>query len=260
MKMTQILAVAVLAIAMVAVPTQAQTRKDKKAAQKEMWEQQQRQQQEEAALLHQIKMDSIRNAQKAQAEAAKQAELDAQKAREKAEAEQIAAEKAAKKVRKTVNRLCSGAQYRSDEYKLRATANREGLDMDAAQQAALSSARQNMAQSIESTVQSLTSDYLKTLGKTKSLDQERKLEQLVMNSVNRQINMAQIICEEYESYYNDDNMEVYSCYITIEIDKESALSATFNGIQKEDADVIQNDYDKFKEEFNQHVATEPVEE
>ena len=52
----------------VAMPIQAQTRKEKKAAQKEQWEREQRQQAEEAELLHKLRMDSITKAAKAREE------------------------------------------------------------------------------------------------------------------------------------------------------------------------------------------------
>ncbi len=46
----------------IAMPIQAQSRKEKKAAQKEQWEREQRQKAEEAELRHQMRMDSLRNA------------------------------------------------------------------------------------------------------------------------------------------------------------------------------------------------------
>lgn len=52
----------------VAVPANAQSRKDKKAAKKAQWELEQKQKAEEAALLHQMRMDSIKQAQQQKAE------------------------------------------------------------------------------------------------------------------------------------------------------------------------------------------------
>ena len=59
-------------------PALAQTRKEKKAAKKAQWEMQQQQAKEEAELLHQIRMDSIR-----QAEADRQQALKEEAMREK---------------------------------------------------------------------------------------------------------------------------------------------------------------------------------
>ena len=63
--MKKTIVLALMAMAIVAVPATAQTRKDKKAAEKAQWEQQQKFAAEEAALRHQMKMDSLANAQRA---------------------------------------------------------------------------------------------------------------------------------------------------------------------------------------------------
>lgn len=77
-----------------AMPVQAQTRKEKKAAQKEAWEREQRQKAEEAELLHQMKMDSLRDAKREKDEAKAKAALEAERqaaiqAKRDAEAELI---------------------------------------------------------------------------------------------------------------------------------------------------------------------------
>lgn len=69
--------------------TEAQTKKEKKAAQKAQWEAEQKQKAEEAALLHQLKMDSIKNAQEQRDAKAKQAQeqADAKAKQEQEDAE-----------------------------------------------------------------------------------------------------------------------------------------------------------------------------
>lgn len=62
----------VMALAM-ALPVQAQSRKEKKAAKKAQWEMEQKQKAEEAALLHQMRMDSIKRANEERAEAEERA-------------------------------------------------------------------------------------------------------------------------------------------------------------------------------------------
>lgn len=67
----------VVAAMTICAPVSAQSRKEKKAAAKAQWEMEQKQKQEEAALLHEMKMDSIRNAKKAREAAQAQADEDA---------------------------------------------------------------------------------------------------------------------------------------------------------------------------------------
>ena len=57
----------------VAMPVNAQSRKEKKAAAKAQWEMEQKQKAEEAALLHQMRMDSIKRANEERAEAEERA-------------------------------------------------------------------------------------------------------------------------------------------------------------------------------------------
>ncbi|MBQ6764200.1 MAG: hypothetical protein IJP45_03325 [Paludibacteraceae bacterium] len=57
----------------VAMPANAQSRKEKKAAKKAQWEMEQKQKAEEAALLHQMRMDSIKRVNEERAEAEERA-------------------------------------------------------------------------------------------------------------------------------------------------------------------------------------------
>ena len=72
-------------------PVMAQSRKDKKAAKKAQWEMQQQQAKEEAELLHQIKMDSIRQVQADKAAARQRAEDERVLQAQQAEADRQAA-------------------------------------------------------------------------------------------------------------------------------------------------------------------------
>ena len=69
MKKIMLLATVVAMSLAVAMPVNAQSRKEKKAAAKAQWEMEQKQKAEEAALLHQMRMDSIKRANEERAEA-----------------------------------------------------------------------------------------------------------------------------------------------------------------------------------------------
>lgn len=248
-------AVAALSLTICA-PVQAQSRKDKKAAEKEQWEREQRYKAEEEALLHKMKMDSLRDVQRRNAEIEQEAKEARQRAEEDRRAAEAKAEKEAKRARKAVTIPCKGKEYRSDDTKLRSFASREGLDTDAAQLAALIAARRELAGMIEVSVQSLSSDYLKGQEKMKTKDQERKLESLTMQSIEQTINMAPPICEEYESKLDNEDNEVFICYVVVEIDREAALKSLHKDLSKEAGDAIQSDYDRFKQEFKEHFSKE----
>ena len=73
MKKIMLLATVVAMSLAVAMPVNAQSRKEKKAAAKAQWEMEQKQKAEEAALLHQMRMDSIKRANEERAEAEERA-------------------------------------------------------------------------------------------------------------------------------------------------------------------------------------------
>ncbi len=64
MKKAHLFATMVIMSFAIILPINAQSRKDKKAAKKAQWEMEQKQQMKESELRHQLKMDSIANAQK----------------------------------------------------------------------------------------------------------------------------------------------------------------------------------------------------
>lgn len=258
MKKIMFLATIVAMSLAVTMPVNAQSRRDKKAAQKANWEMEQKQQREEAELKHKLRMDSIANAGKVAKEKAAKEEADRRAAEEERKAAEAKAEKQAKRTRRAVILPCKGAEYKSNNEKLRAYASREGLDTDAAQQAAYISARRELAGMIEVSVQALSTDYLKGQEKIKTKDQERKLESLTMQSIERFLNLATPACEEYESYFDNDDNEVFICYVVMEIDREVALKSLHKNLSEEAGDAIQSDYDRFKAEFDKHFTKEEI--
>ena len=109
---------------------------------------------------------------------------------------------------------------------------------------------------IEVSIQSMTTDYLNAKERVKTKDQERKLEGLTLQSIERMINLATPVCEEYESYFDDDDNEVFVCYVVMEIDREAALKSLHKGLSDGAGDVIQGDYERFKEDFDRHFSKE----
>ena len=106
----------------VAMPMSAQTYKDKKAAKKEAWEMQQQQKAEEAALLHKMRMDSIRQAaQRAEAQRLKEEQEEAMREVE-------------------VNVPCCGEEFFSTPTLIRASGNGQSMNQQVAKNMARSSA------------------------------------------------------------------------------------------------------------------------
>ena len=156
--MKKTILLAFMALAIVAVPATAQTRKDRKAAEKAKWEQQQQFDAEEAALRHQIRMDSIANAKReaeeqAAARAAKAAaDKAAAEAKAKAQAEAIAAQEV------IITEPCE--EYYSTKELIRGRGVAEAPIQQVAMAQARTLAVQEFASQIKSTVNAVASNEM----------------------------------------------------------------------------------------------------
>ena len=168
MKKTIILAI--MALAIVAVPANAQTRKEKKAAEKAKWEQQQQFDAEEAALRHQIRMDSIANAKRVEEEKAAEAA-----ARAKARAEAQAAQE--------VEVVVPCGDYYSTSEIIRALGVGEDYDQQMAVELARSAALEEMASQINTSVQAIVSNYKKTMRINLTRESKQRMEGMTLTAV-----------------------------------------------------------------------------
>lgn len=248
MKKVMFLATIVAAM-MVCAPASAQTRKQKKEAQTAAWEQQQRQQQEEAALLHQMKMDSIRNAQKVQADAAKQAELAAKRAQEKAEADQRRAEQEALHQEKEVIMPCMGDEFMSSSDIVRATGIGESMQQQMAKRLAYSNAVKELTGKISTTMNALFVMYVNDEMVNMDETLQQKYEGMQQEKI-EQTTGYRTICEKYTSYINNAGRKIFKCYLAIEIGIDEILKPVYDQIQEADQNKLNVNYDKFKEDFN----------
>lgn len=240
MKKTIILAL--MALALVAVPASAQTRKDKKAAEKARWEQQQRQEAEISEMRH-----DIRKANLASEQASMAAQVEAQKQAEE-RAKQKAIEKAAQEV--VVEMPCG--EYLSTHEYIRALGTGEDYDQQFAIDIARTEALYELASQINTRVQAIQSKYNKssrTSGKTPSRESISRIEQMINTSVDESTGYR-IICRKSTSYVLDGE-KLYKGYVAIEIDADAILKPLYEEMQAEAELEIDADYENFKEEFNQ---------
>lgn len=248
--MKKTIVLALMAMAILAVPATAQTRKEKKAAEKAQWEQQQQFAAEEAALRHQMKMDSLANAQKVAeeqrraAEAQAAADKAAAEAKAKAEAEALAAQEV------EANIPCD--EYLTTSELIRALGIGEDYDQQFALDIARTEALNELASQIKTTVQSLLTKYNKSTtkhGKERSRESINRAEQMIQTAVD-QATGYRIACRKMTSYISDGE-KLYKAYIALEIGTDEILKSLYQDIQAEEDLAIEASYEKFKEEFNQ---------
>lgn len=228
---------ALMALAIVAVPASAQTRKDKKAAEKAKWEQQQQFDAEEAALRHQLKMDSLANAKRVAEEKAAEAA-----ARAKARAEAQAAQE------QEVEVPCG--DYYSTAELLRALGIGEDYEQQMAAEMARSAALEELASQISTSVQSLVNNYKKSLRINLKRESIRRVEGMTMTAVDQTTNFR-IVCRKTTSYVLDGE-KLFKQYMVVEVAKDELLEPIYEGIQEDEELKLDMDYQQFAEEFDKN--------
>ena len=202
--MKKTIVLAFMAMAMVAVPATAQTRKDKKAAEKAQWEQQQKFAAEEAALRHQIRMDSIANAKRVEEE---QAAAAAAKAKAEADA------KAAQEVE--VSEPCE--EYYSTKDLIRG----RGVAESPIQQVAMAQARvlavEEFAAQVQTTVQSVATNNMAALSGEDGMEVKVLFNNKTKNIVD-QTTGFRIVCRKTTTSMKNGT-KIYRHYMVVELAK-----------------------------------------
>lgn len=213
-------------------PALAQTRKEKKAAKKAQWEMQQQQAKEEAELLHQIRMDSIR-----QAEADRQQALKEEAMREK-----------------DVEIPCDDQSY-STLTNFRALGVAENMSMQVALIYASNNARAALAEQVKASVRSLTHNYVKSLNKNMTEDIELRFEQLTVTVVNQELQNSNPVCKEAKKF-NRNGKLMYKYYVVMDMSKDALLQPLHQALSADDIANVDMDYNTFKVEFEKEFANQ----
>ena len=235
--MKKTIVLAMMALAIVALPATAQSRKDKKAAKKAEWEMQQQQKAEEAALLHQMKMDSIRDAQAAR-EAAK-AEAEAKKAAEKAEQDYLNATQ-------TYKLPCwepDTKEYFTAQVQRVMPLNQVTMQATAL----LRLAKQQMQQKIAGAYKQVIRDYMDQMDLDDKFTAASHIESAGEMIINQIVNNTEESCREMT---RPDASGQVTLYLAIKVSKENLVKEILNNIpEKEKKEVLTNE-----EEFRKEVS------
>lgn len=235
--MKKTIVLAMMALAIVALPATAQSRKDKKAAKKAEWEMQQQQKAEEAALLHQMKMDSIRDAQAAR-EAAK-AEAEAKKAAEKAEQDYLNSTQ-------TYKLPCwepDTKEYFTAQVQRVMPLNQVTIQATAL----LRLAKQQMQQKIAGAYKQVIRDYMDQMDLDDKFTAASHIESAGEMIINQIVNNTEESCREMT---RPDASGQVTLYLAIKVSKENLVKEILNNIpEKEKKEVLTNE-----EEFRKEVS------
>ena len=244
-----------VAMMIAAMPVQAQSRKDKKAAQKANWEMEQQQKREEAELRHQMKMDSLRGVQKAKEEAEAKAKIQEEReeqsrlaAEAEAKAKQKKAEEEAALQEVEFNEPCS--EFESSANLIRARGIGEDFEQQLSAEMARSAAIEELGSQISTKVQALLMNYKKSVRQNLKRESLRRVEGLTMTEVD-QATGFRVACRKTMTYVQNGE-RIFKTYMVIELGEDQLLKPIYDGIQKDDELKIDDDYQSFKKEFDEH--------
>ncbi len=238
MKKLFVLLVVAMAI-MICNPAMGQTRKDKKAAQKAAWEAEQKRKAEEEQLLHELKMDSIRNAKQAQEEAAAKAE------REKAEAAARAEKEKQEQARYTTYQVPCWQADDEDYYYASASRRRGYNQQNTLATATLRAANQQMQQKIMSAFKQVTRDYFDQMDINEKSDEAMHIESAGERVINTYLNDVMEYCRE-QTRPDDEGMIIM--YIGIKVSKKGLVDALSRGLSQDQQLRLRFNEQKFRED------------
>lgn len=253
-------AVAALSLTICA-PVQAQSRKDKKAAEKEQWEREQRQKAEEDELRHKMHMDSLRDVQRRNAEieqeakeARQRAEDDRRKAEEEARERIKKEEEAAALQEVDFDEPCMDAGS-TDSY-IRARGIAQSLNHQSARTNAQKIAVRDLASKMGTTVQALLKSYSKDESFDTLTDESSasgmSFEEITENMVKQKVEQNTSFstpCEKTKTF-TKNGKTVYKCYMIVQMGKDDILKPIYQQIQEDAHNRLRVDYNRFSEEFD----------
>lgn len=250
--MKKTIVLAFMAMAIVAVPATAQTRKEKKAAEKAQWEQQQQFAAQEAALRHQLRMDSLANAQKVAEEQRKEAERKAAAERAAAEAQAKAEAEAAAAQEVELSEPCE--EYYSTAEMIRGRGIGENPIQNAAMAQARNLAVQEFASQLKTTVQALVKNRTAAANDGDNINVQQLYNDEVQTIVNETTGFR-IPCRKTTAYMKNGK-KIFKHYLVVELDMETILKPLYDKIQENEVTKLEYSIEEFSEEFKKHFPVE----
>jgi len=144
---------------------------------------------------------------------------------------------------------CSGPDFFTTNKVFRANSVGQSMDQVTSKKIALTNARNELAQAIQTTVKTVTDNYTNSTSSDKKEGLEQKFESLNREVVDQTLQGVRTICEKL-MVTKDGN---YKTYIAIELSADDLVQQYNSRISADDKLKVDYDYQKFKDTFNQEM-------
>jgi hypothetical protein len=144
---------------------------------------------------------------------------------------------------------CSGPDFFTTNKVFRANSIGESMDQVTSKKKALTNARNDLAQAIQTTVKTVTDNYTNSTSMDKKEQLEQKFESLNREVVDQTLQGIRTICEKLVQT-KDGN---YKTYIAIELSADDLVKQYNDRLSQDDKLKVDYDYEKFKDTFNKEM-------
>ena len=151
---------------------------------------------------------------------------------------------------KEVTIPCSGSDYFTNGKVFRANAIGESSDQMTAKKKALTNARAQLAESLQTTVKTVTDNYLNSREFNNKEELEERFETLNREVVNQKLQGVKVICETQTKTKEGR----YKTYLAIELDGDELVSEYNERLSDDERLQIDYDYEKFKKTFEEEMS------
>ncbi len=144
---------------------------------------------------------------------------------------------------------CSGPEYFTTAKFFRANSIGESQDQVTSKKKALTNARNELAQAINTTVKTVTDNYVNSREMNNKEEVEERFESLNREVVDQTLSGIVTKCEKLMKTKEG----TYKTYVAIELSAEELVSKYNERLSKDDRLKIDYDYEKFKETFDKEM-------
>lgn len=145
---------------------------------------------------------------------------------------------------------CSGSEYLTDNEIFRAGSVGESLDQSIAKRKALSNARTELAAAIQTTIQSVTENYVHVDESDNEETIEEQYTSFSREVVNQELRGLRIICERYTRTAQGK----YKAYVTLELSAQHLVDAYYERLAQNKQLVLSPDYETFQQTFQKEMT------
>jgi hypothetical protein len=145
---------------------------------------------------------------------------------------------------------CSGPDYFTNDKVFRANSLGESMDQATAKRKAMSNARADLAQAINTTVKGVIDNYVNSREMNNREEVGERYESLMREVVEQRLSGTRTICERM---MRDTATKNYKSYVAIELSAQDLLSAYNQRLTNDERLRIDYDYEKFKETFEKEM-------